>query len=393
MTTAGASGPPRVLVVDDDEGVLRVHERALSSAGFEVVAAASGEAALSALHGTSFDVILSDIDMPGMNGIRLLERVRAHDVDVPVVMITGAPSMTTAIQALERGALRYLEKPTGLATLVKVTRDAVRLHRIAIAKRQALAVVSGATRFAGDQAGLTVSLDRALATMHVVYQPIVSCASRTVVAYEALLRSNEPSLPGPAAVLDAAERLSRVHDVGRRVRDLAIPVIKGLPPGVRLFLNLHPIDLLDDTLLAVDSPFALVADRVTLEVTERSSLDRLRDVRARITSLRAVGYRFALDDFGAGFGGLTSFTVLEPDVVKLDMALIRGIEREPTKQTLVRTMAHMCQELGVSVVAEGVETPGERDELVRAGCGLMQGYLFARPGPPFPTPVFGSRPR
>lgn len=379
---------PRVLIVDDDEQVLRLHARVLSKDGFEVEAAANGEAAMAALRHTPFDVILSDIDMPGMSGIRLLEQVRSLDVDVPVVLITGAPSLETAVQALDRGALRYLSKPTDIPNLLKVTRDAVRLHRIARAKRQALALVDRAGWFAGDQAGLKVTFERALASMRMAFQPIVSWSARTVVAYEALLRSSEADLPTPGAMLDAAERLGRVHELGRRVRHLVIESMAGLPDGADLFLNIHALDLLDEDLLSPQSRLALTAGRVTLEVTERRPLDVVRDVRGRIRAVRRLGFRLALDDFGAGYGGLTSFALLEPEVVKIDIRLVHGIEREPVKRNLVRTMAQMCHELGIVVIAEGVETPDERDEVARAGCDLMQGFLFARPTEVFRPAVF-----
>ena len=100
-----------------------------------------------------------------------------------------------------------------------------------------------------------------------------------------------------------------------------------------------------------------------------------------------VDRRF-VDDLGAGYAGLTSFAQLEPEVVKLDMSLVRGVHAQPTKQTLVRTMIAMCHELGMQVVAEGIETPQERDAIVEAGCDLLQGYFFARPGPAFPVTVF-----
>lgn len=386
MTETGSLS--RVLIVDDDEAVLRVHKRALSGGGFDVETAISGQEAITALNRSAFDVVLSDIDMPGMNGIQLLEQVRSIDVDVPVILITGAPSVETAVQALDRGALRYLSKPTSLSDLIKATADAVLVHRLAVAKRQALALVGGHSHFSGDHAALTVSFDRALSSMRMAYQPIVSWSSRKAVAYEALLRSSELSLPNPPAVLDAAERLGRVHDLGRRIRALATAPIGTLPGDVHLFLNLHPLDLLDDDLLKATSTLTPLASRITLEVTERTSLDGLRDIRSRISKIRGLGFRFALDDFGAGFGGLTTFALLEPDVVKIDMALVRGIEQEPTKQTLVKTMTQMCRELNISVVAEGVETPAERDELVRAGCDLMQGYLFARPAEGFAAPTF-----
>ena len=100
-----------------------------------------------------------------------------------------------------------------------------------------------------------------------------------------------------------------------------------------------------------------------------------------------MGFRIAVDDLGAGYAGLTSFAQLEPEVVKLDMALVRGVHQQPTKLTLVRTMITMCRELGMLVVAEGIETPEERDAIVDAGCDLLQGYLFAKPGPAFPAAV------
>jgi EAL domain-containing protein (putative c-di-GMP-specific phosphodiesterase class I)/ActR/RegA family two-component response regulator len=394
---AGANPPPpssnsiriaRVLVVDDDAAVLRAHARALTTSGYVVDTALDGEAAMRAVGETSYDVILSDIDMPGMSGLQLLANVRAIDLDVPVVLVTGAPSVESAINGMERGALRYLVKPVQVAALVAVADDGVRMHRLAKAKRQALELAGGLDRFVGDRAGLAASFDRALASLHMAYQPIVSSSGRTVFAYEALLRSREPNLPHPGAVLDAAERLGRVHELGRCIRAKAIEPLAHIGDGVHLFLNLHPSDLLDAELYSPQSPLAQVASRVVLEITERAALDRVRDIRARIGALRKLGFRIAIDDLGAGYAGLTSFALLEPDIVKLDMALVRDLHKEPTKQTLVRTMITMSKELGILVTGEGVENTEEREALARAGCDLMQGYLFARPAEPFTTPTF-----
>ena len=378
----------RALIVDDEEALLRAHARVLSTAGYQVETAADGRAAERALEQTPFDVILSDIDMPGMNGIALLERVRLSDLDVPVVFITGNPSLETAMKAMDHGAHRYLVKPVQSELLLKTAADAVRLHRIAKAKRQALELAGGIDRFIGDQAGLVTSFGHALETLYTAYQPIVSWSKRSVVAYEALLRCREPNLPHPGAVLDAAERLGRVHELGRATRSSAIKALPRLSQDVTLFLNLHPSDLLDPQLFATDGPLAAVADRIVLEITERATLHEMNDVRSRIASLRKLGFRIAIDDLGAGYAGLTSFTLLEPDIVKLDMALVRDVHREPKKRTLVRTMIAMCKELGIIVTSEGIETPEERDELARSGCDLMQGYLFARPGQAFPVPSF-----
>jgi EAL domain-containing protein (putative c-di-GMP-specific phosphodiesterase class I) len=367
---------PRALLVDDDPTVRQACARMLAARGYVVETAGDGEAATEAIGRASFDVILTDIVMPGMDGIRLLDRVRERDLDVPVILLTGAPSLETAILAIERGALRYLIKPLEPGELVQVADDAVRLHRIAKAKRQALELAGGVDRLVGDRAGLVAAFGRALDSRYMAYQPIVSSTTKRVFAYEALLRSREPSLPHPEAVIDAAERLGRVHDLGRAIRAKAVEPIGMLAEGVDLFLNLHARDLLDDQLFRTDTPLAAVAHRVVLEITERASLHDVRD----------VGFRLAIDDLGAGYAGLTSFALLEPEIAKLDMVLVRDVHKDPTKQTLVRTMVSMCKQLGILVIAEGIETQDEREELERAGCDLMQGHLFAKAGAPFLDP-------
>jgi EAL domain-containing protein (putative c-di-GMP-specific phosphodiesterase class I) len=103
-----------------------------------------------------------------------------------------------------------------------------------------------------------------------------------------------------------------------------------------------------------------------------------------VARLRRMGYRLAIDDLGAGYAGLTSFTQIEPDVVKFDMSLVRDIEASPLKRRLVRSMTALFTEMDIDVVAEGVETAAERNTLISVGCELLQGYLFAKPAMGFP---------
>lgn len=152
----------------------------------------------------------------------------------------------------------------------------------------------------------------------------------------------------------------------------------------KLFVNLHVTDLLDPVLLSPSSPLTPIANRVVLEITERSSLDEVKDVRSRIAALRELGFSIAVDDLGAGYAGLTSFTLLEPEIVKLDMSLVRDVHQNSTKQKVVRSMTQLAKDMGCMVVGEGVECRAERDALVELGCDLLQGFLFARPGRPFP---------
>src|SRR5687767_9356635 len=137
-TPARSSAGRRVLVADDEEAICRASARILKSAGFDVVTAHDGNSALDEIMKGGFDVILSDIRMPGATGIDLLRVVRAYDLDVPVVLVTGNPNVESAIEAVELGALQYLCKPILPADLVSAVERASRLHRLARLKRDAI---------------------------------------------------------------------------------------------------------------------------------------------------------------------------------------------------------------------------------------------------------------
>jgi len=383
--TFTAAGRRSVLVVDDEEMLARAMRRMLEARGYRVTTAHDGNAAIALIRRESFDVIVSDIQMPGMTGIDLLRVVRAYDLDVPVILMTGAPSIETAVEAVSLGALQYLTKPTPGPELVQAVERASRLHRVATMKREALALGGKGDVQAGDRAGLEARFEHALETMWIAFQPIVEPARRRIFGYEALLRAAEPSLPHPGAFLDAAERLDRLPEVGRRVRSLAAMAFERAPANSQLFINLHTRDLLDDTLYATDAPLVEFADRVVLEITERSAIDDVEDIKARVFALRSRGFRIAVDDLGAGYAGLSSFAALEPEVVKLDMSLVRGAHKSAIRRRLIASMTTVCLEMGMQVVAEGVETVEERDCVLECGCSLLQGYLFAKPGPPFPA--------
>jgi EAL domain-containing protein (putative c-di-GMP-specific phosphodiesterase class I) len=154
-----------------------------------------------------------------------------------------------------------------------------------------------------------------------------------------------------------------------------------------LFVNLHAADLNDFELLSPTSPLTAIASRVVLEITERASLHGVNALGTTIEKLRELGFAIAVDDLGAGYAGLSSFAQLEPEFVKLDMSLVRGVDASTSKRSVVRAMIQLCtKDLGIRVVCEGVETPQERDVLALEGADLLQGYLFAKPSRGFPAP-------
>ncbi len=369
---SGVVPAPHVLLVDDDPALLGVTRELLEDAGYRVTAAEDGEAAIRELAVGGYDVVLTDVGMPGLGGIDVLKAVRTRDRELPVVFLTGSPSLETAIDAVQLGAQRYLLKPVAAAELLGAVGAAVaegrqRRDRPSAADRQV----------DGLEAGLARTFDRALASLWIAWQPLFR-RDRSLFAHEALLRSREPALVRPSQMLAAAERLGRLGELAAGVRARAANDDRAFASGL-VFVNLTPADLLDPELLAPDAPFVARAGSVVLEITEQAPLETGLRLRERLQDLRAAGFRIALDDLGAGHSNLNSFAAIEPDFVKLDMALVRDIDREPVKRRLVRAMVETCHDLGIAVVAEGLERPGERAVVEELGCDLLQGFLLARP--------------
>jgi EAL domain-containing protein (putative c-di-GMP-specific phosphodiesterase class I) len=369
---------PRLLLVEDDTSLSVALTRSLGPR-FEVTALADAASAAERLAVDRFDVVLCDVLLRGMTGIELLRVVRAHDLDVPVILMTGLPDVDSAIEAMDLGALTYIKKPFEPGVLDAALDRAAKLAALARAKREAIDAGLGGSHASNERAALTASFDRALDSIWIAFQPIVDGRSRETIGFEALMRSNEPTMPTPGAILDAAERLGRVHDVGRRVRERAAAAFERKASDALLFVNLHSADLLDDDLFDESSPLTKLADRVVLELTERAAIADISDARHRTVELRRRGFQIAIDDLGAGYAGLTSFATFEPEIVKLDMSLVRGIEGSQVKRLIVGRITGLCHDLGMRVVAEGIETVAELSCMRELGCEYLQGFLLGRP--------------
>ncbi len=380
-----SSPPKRALVVDDDPSARGFFSRLLTLEGYEVATASNGLEAKNLVRAAEFELVLSDINMPGMGGVQLLHAVREFDLDVPVILITGAPSLETATKAVEYGAMRYLVKPVKPADLREVVHSAQALYKLAKLKRQALEL-QGLARSPTDLAGLHGSFRRALGSLCMVYQPITRYSTRTTWAYEALARTGETSLRGPADMISAADRLGLLHQLGRATREHIARAIPSISAERHMLINLDPRELDDEELYSEDAPLFKYAHRIVIELTERARLEDIARLTERVSALRKIGYRFAIDDLGAGYASLQTFVHLQPDIAKIDMSLVRDIDAQPTKQRIVRSIQSLCADMGIEMIAEGIETRAERDCIADLGIDLMQGYLFSRPDLNFVNP-------
>jgi EAL domain-containing protein (putative c-di-GMP-specific phosphodiesterase class I) len=235
---------------------------------------------------------------------------------------------------------------------------------------------------------LTTLFARALSQSFIAFQPIVSYADRRVFGFEALVRSKAGLLSSAAELVGAAESLGSLLSLGRTVRGAVARAIPDAPADSLLFVNVHPSDLLDPDLASPDAPLSRVANRVVLELTERASVGRGPELCERIAMLRRLGFRVAVDDLGAGFSSLDLLAEIRPDFVKLDMSLVRRLDGDERRRRIVGHLLALLRDLGAPAVAEGVETPGERDALLALGAPLLQGFLFGVPGPRLVQPAW-----
>jgi EAL domain-containing protein (putative c-di-GMP-specific phosphodiesterase class I) len=213
------------------------------------------------------------------------------------------------------------------------------------------------------------------------YQPIVDLHRRGVFAHEALVRG--PEGEGAMTVLSQVNHDNRYRfDQACRVKaikgaaalELAEPVsINFLPNAI------YKPEVCIRTTLEAARTHGFPLDKIIFEVTEGERIEDGPWFAEILREYKRSGFQTAIDDFGAGYAGMKLLSDFQPDIIKIDMDLVRRVDVDRPRQAIVRSLVRLCEELGIRLVAEGVETFGERDFLFDTGIHLMQGYLFARP--------------
>ncbi|GJG86897.1 hypothetical protein tb265_20780 [Gemmatimonadetes bacterium T265] len=241
------------------------------------------------------------------------------------------------------------------------------------------------------EADLRRAVDRpAEGGLWVAYQPVVDLASGRIVSFEALARWTRPNgatVP-PLEFVPLAEASGLVVPLGRWVLGEACARAAewraSTGEDVRVAVNVSARQLAQSAGLAVDVERALAAaglpaDALTLEMTESVLMQRTDEILGRLSALKATGVQLAIDDFGTGYSSLAYLQRFPVDVLKIDKAFVDGVAEDGGDRAIARTVVALGHSLGLRIVAEGVERPGQRDALAAMGCGLGQGYLFGRP--------------
>lgn len=393
----------RVVIVDADSASSASLRRVLlADSDVDIECHADADAALRSLDADPTDLLIIDVDGPGHEDLRLLKQFvarRGPDDFLPVLVVTRDRTGESHLRALLAGATDLLQKPIDateaalrVRNLLQTRALHVRLRRHgevlaarldqqeAMERRLVEELEERRARIEGVLAGLGLTI---------LFQPIVELAGSTVLGVEALARFSTGPQRVPDVWFSEAAEVGLGPDLEIAAISMAVDQFDGIPPLAYLSLNVSAATVLSGLLKAAlhDVPF----ERVVLELTEHDAVDDYDALNRALSEMRAEGVRLAVDDAGAGFSSLRHILSLQPDIIKLDLALTRGIAEDPVRRALAASLVSFAREIDASITAEGVETEAELAVLQQLGVPSAQGFYLSRPIPlPIPDDLQGD---
>lgn len=223
-----------------------------------------------------------------------------------------------------------------------------------------------------------------------VYQPIVYAGSGEIFSYEALSRGPEGSeFFNPLFLFEIAKDSELLFELDNVCRKKAIDNAVALDPKLKLFINALPTTIHEPSFREVYlkefmEKYKLRPENLVFEITESLAIQNNETFMADIRRYTADGYQIAIDDTGTGYSSFETILKIKPDYIKIDISMIRNVDTDPLKQTMIEALVNIASSINARTVAEGIETIPEYRKVKELGVDFCQGYLFSKPGPPFP---------
>jgi EAL domain-containing protein (putative c-di-GMP-specific phosphodiesterase class I)/CheY-like chemotaxis protein len=391
----------RVLVAEDDPAVRdALAELIDGEPDFELVGAVpDATEAIKLSAAEQPDVVLVDVRMPGGGGVTAARGISRHSPRSKVIALSGQGDRATVLQMLEAGVVGYLIKGGSVDEIIDaVKRAAIGHGSLSIEVtggviQELVGQLSLRTRKLEKQKVFERRISRALDredAIAMVFQPIVRLRDREIIGAEALARFAGPPKRAPSVWFAEAAVVGLRTELELIAVRKAVEALSQLPRDAYLTINVSPVTLAKPAFLKLIAK----ADgtRLVAEITEHAPIHDYARLSTALVKLRALGMRLAIDDAGAGYSSLRHILELSPDLIKLDMSLIRDIHRDNSKQALAAGLISFADRSGAAIVAEGIERAAEARMLVELGVGHGQGYFLGRPGPlPLETKGYGRR--
>jgi EAL domain-containing protein (putative c-di-GMP-specific phosphodiesterase class I)/FixJ family two-component response regulator len=346
--------------------------------------AANADEAVALAAQTRPDVALVDFGMPG-GGEEAVRGILENSPATRVIALSGSSDRRVVLEMLHAGAISYLVKGADPAAITETVLRSARGASILAPEVATSVLVELADHLdrrrtaEADELRLRQLVRDILehGGVRPVFQPIVDLQADVPVGYEALSRfDGEPRRPPDSWFADA-ERVGLRTELELVAARIALTHFRA--SGSAGFLSLNAsVAALDRCQELIEE---LEPERIVFEITEHHAIEDYEAVRPRLDRLRAEGARLAVDDAGAGFASLRHTLQLSPDFIKLDTSLIRGIDHDPRRRALAAGLIAFADDVGATIIAEGIETAGELATLRELGVCYGQGYRLARPAP------------
>lgn len=370
-----------VLVVDDDQATVDLLKTLLNAEGlFRVTTETDSRRVAALLSSVNPDLVILDLHMPHLDGLAVLKQsVKfAAGYYLPVLVLTSDISTDARDQAFELGARDYLTKP------LDFTEVTLRVGNLLETRQQYAELRRTLGRIEDDREldpTIGVRIEEVLNERSItpVFQRIVDIDNRITVGHEALARFPHDHERGPAGWFSDAFGVGLGIELEWLAATSALPFLGTASPETFLALNMSAATILHLREQKLSHPD--LYRQIVIELTEHVPVEDYVPLQNSLREMRGQGTRLAIDDFGSGYGGFRHLIALSPDIIKLDISLVRDIHRNHASSALTRGLVAFANDVGAIVIAEGVEHADELAELRNIGIHWAQGYYLGRPGP------------
>ncbi|MDH6237348.1 EAL domain-containing response regulator [Cryobacterium sp. CG_9.6] len=371
-----------VLVVDDNPAnVAFLHQLLLLQGLSRVHTETDPRAVPRLLTEHNPDLVLLDLRMPHVDGFEVLAQIQKFAAGdfLPVMVLTADATTAARDQALAQGAQDFLTKPIDATEAILRIANLLRTRELYSTLRHLKVLPQH--EIADDRTEVLTRIQDVLQnkTLTPVFQPIQDLTTGATVGHEGLSRFPDSTLRAPDRWFTEAFSVGLGVDLEWMAITTMLSYLHSAPPDQFLSLNMSPatmMHLMDQEPCSPD-----LWPRIVIELTERVPVEDYFALHRALAPMRSRGTRLSADDLGAGYAGFRHLLLLQPDVIKLDISLIAGINRSHEQQALTRALLAFASEVGAQVIAEGIEEPEELKTLQDLGVPWGQGYLLGRPAP------------
>jgi len=363
-----------ILIIDDEQDFLDLMRFYLEGANFRVETALTPEEGLQKARFKP-DIILLDLALPGMTGHEVCKRIKENKslCSIPIIMLTQHTRTLDKVEAFNLGVADYIGKHFSFEEI---------LVRIKAALRISLPEVSLVAK--QERNNKIMELRKVIdeRDLKTLYQPILVLATRKPIGYEALTRGPAGSfLENAINLFTFATEENMFSELDRICMTLAVKRAGFMTGDSILFLNTDPIVLDNEYFRNFDflKDSNIKPSQICIEITERTCIRNFSKTAVDLAYFKSKGVKVAIDDVGEGYASLKSVAELMPEFIKAEMSLVRDIDKDNVKLTLVQVISELAKKINSHVIAEGIETEEEYQTLLSLGVEYGQGYLFARP--------------